>query len=42
LVSIKYEKPTTFEIKPLSIYEVGDVVEKPVVEDKPVQPTQVL
>lgn len=42
LVSIKYEKPTTFEIKPLSIYEVGDVVEQPVVEDKPVQPTQVI
>lgn len=42
LVSIKFQKPTTFEIKPLSIYEVGDVVEQPVVEDKPVQPTQVL
>ena len=42
LVSMKYEKPTTFEIKPLSIYEVGDVVEEPIVEDKPVQPTQVI
>lgn len=41
LVSIKFQKPTTFEIKPLSIYEVGDVVEQPIVEDKPVQPTQV-
>lgn len=42
LVSIKYQKPTTFEIKPLSIYLVGDVLEQPVVEDKPVQPTQVI
>ena len=42
LVSMKYQKPTTFEIKPLSIYEVGDVVEQPIVEDKPVQPTQVV
>lgn len=38
LVSMKFQKPTTFEIKPLSIFEVGDVIEKPVVEDKPVQP----
>jgi len=42
LVSLKFQKPTTFEIKPLSIYEVGDVVEQPVVENKPEQPTQVL
>ena len=42
LVSLKSQRPTTFEIKPLSIYEVGDVVEQPVVEDKPEQPTQVL
>ena len=42
LVSMKFQKPTTFEIKPLSIYEVGDVVQNPVVEDKPVTPTQVL
>ncbi len=40
LVSLKSQKPTTFEIKPLSIYEVGDVVEQPVVENKPEQPTQ--
>jgi hypothetical protein len=32
LVSMKYEKPTTFEIKPLSIYLVGDVNEQPIVE----------
>lgn len=36
LISLKSQKPTTFEIKPLSIYEVGDVVEKPIVEDAPV------
>jgi hypothetical protein len=40
MVSLKYGKPTTFEIKPLSIYEVGDVIEKPVVEDKTVTPVQ--
>lgn len=41
LVSLKSQKPTTFEIKPLSIYEVGDVVEQPIVEDKSVSPVQV-
>jgi hypothetical protein len=35
LVSMKTGKPTTFEIKPLSIFEVGDVIQKPVVEDLP-------
>lgn len=40
LVSLKAQVPTSFEIKPLSIYEVGDVVEQPIVEDKPIQPTQ--
>jgi len=40
LVSLKTERPTTFEIKPLSIYEVGDVIEQPIVEDKPIQPIQ--
>lgn len=40
LVSMKFQKPTTFEIKPLSIYEVGDVVEKPIVEDSPVTPVE--
>ena len=40
LVSIKSQRPTSFEIKPLSIYEVGDVIEQPIVEDKPIQPTQ--
>jgi hypothetical protein len=40
LVSLKTQRPTSFEIKPLSIYEVGDVVEQPIVEDKPNQPIQ--
>ena len=40
LVSMKFQKPTIFEIKPLSIFEVGDAIEKPVVEDKPVTPVQ--
>jgi hypothetical protein len=40
LVSMKTQVPTSFEIKPLSIYEVGDVIEQPIVEDKPIQPTQ--
>ena len=40
LVSMKFQTPTTFEIKPLSIFEVGDVIEKPIVEDKPVTPVQ--
>lgn len=40
LVSMKFQQPTTFEIKPLSIFEVGDVIEQPIVEDKPVTPTQ--
>jgi hypothetical protein len=40
LVSMKFQTPTTFDIKPLSIFEVGDVIEKPVVEDKPVTPVQ--
>jgi hypothetical protein len=35
LVSLKYEKPTTFEVKPLSLFITGDVQENPVVEDKP-------
>ena len=40
LVSLKYEKPTTFEVKPLSLFLSGDVIENPVVEDKPITPTQ--
>jgi len=40
LVSMKFQKPTTFEIKPMSIYEVGDVVEEPVVKDAQVTPVE--
>lgn len=40
LISLKTQKPTTFEIKPLSIYEVGDVNENPIVENKPVTPVE--
>ena len=41
LVSIKFEKPTTFEVKPLSLFLTGDVKENPTVDDKPVTPTLV-
>jgi len=41
LVSLKFQQPTSFEIKPLSIYEAGDIVEQPLVENKPETPTQV-
>ena len=36
LVSLKFQKPTSFEIKPLSIYLTGDVTDNPAVIDKPV------
>ena len=41
LVSLKFGKPTTFEVKPLSLFLTGDVNENPVVDDKPVTPTLV-
>lgn len=41
LVSLKFQKPTTFDIKPLSLFLTGDVKENPVVDDKPVTPTLV-
>ena len=41
LVSIKFEKPTTFEVKPLSLFLTGDIRENPVVDDVPVTPVQV-
>lgn len=41
MVSMKFQRPTSFEIKPLSIYEAGDIVEQPLVENKPETPTQV-
>lgn len=36
LVSLKFQQPTSFEIKPLSIYLTGDVTDNPVVIDKPI------
>ena len=41
LVSLKFGKPTTFDIKPLSLFLTGDVKENPVVDDKPVTPVLV-
>ena len=41
LIAIKFEKPTTFEVKPLSLFLTGDVKENPIVDDKPVTPTLV-
>jgi len=41
LVSLKFDKPTTFEVKPLSLFLTGDVRENPVVDDAPVTPVQV-
>jgi hypothetical protein len=41
LVSMKFQVPTSFEIKPLSIYLEGDITETPTVVDKPETPTQV-
>ncbi len=40
LVSLKFGKPTTFEIKPLSLFLSGDVVENPTVVDTPVTPVE--
>jgi hypothetical protein len=41
LVSLKFQVPTSFEIKPLSIYETGDVNEAPLVVDNPQIPTKI-
>jgi hypothetical protein len=41
LVSLKFDKPTTFEVKPLSLFLTGDVKENPTVDDKPVTPVLV-
>jgi hypothetical protein len=40
LVSLKFEKPTTFEIKPLSLFLTGDITENPTVIDTPVTPVE--
>ena len=36
LVSLKFEKPTIFDIKPLSLFVTGDIQQNPNVVDKPV------
>jgi hypothetical protein len=40
LVSLKFDQPTTFEIKPLSLFLTGDITENPSVIDKPVTPVE--
>jgi hypothetical protein len=40
LVSLKFEKPTTFEIKPLSLFLTGDITENPKVIDTPITPVE--
>jgi len=40
LVSLKFEKPTMFEIKPLTIYEDGDIERQAVVEQPTVTPVE--
>jgi hypothetical protein len=40
LVGLKFQKPTTFEIKPLSLFLTGDVTDNPTVVDKPVIPVE--
>jgi len=40
VVSLKFSKPTKFEIKPLSIFVTGDVNEQAPVVDKPVTPVE--
>lgn len=40
LVSLKFGQPTTFEIKPLSLFLGGDIKDNPIVVDKPVTPVE--
>ena len=40
LISLKFQKPTSFEIKPLSIFLTGDVTDNPAVIDNPVTPVE--
>ena len=41
LLSLKFGQKTTLDVKPLSLFETGDINQAPVVEDKPTTPTQV-
>ena len=40
LVSLKFGVPTTFEIKPLSLFLTGDITDNPSVVDKPITPVE--
>lgn len=40
LLSLKFERPTTLEVKPLSLFVTGDINQQPIVEDKPTTPIQ--
>jgi len=40
VVSMKFEKQTTFEVKPLSVFITGDIEQNPAVVDKPVTPVE--
>jgi hypothetical protein len=40
LVSLKFGQPTTFDIKPLSLFLNGDINENPTVIDKPITPVE--
>ena len=41
LLSLKFEKPTTLDVKPLSLFMTGDIYENPAVVDKPVPSVEV-
>jgi hypothetical protein len=41
IVSLKFNKPTNFDIKPLSLFLTGDITENPTVIDEPTTPVQV-
>ena len=40
LLSLKFGQKTTLDVKPLSLFETGDITQAPVVEDKPITPIQ--
>jgi hypothetical protein len=42
LVSMKFDKPTTYEVKPLSLFLTGDITENPKAIDAPVVPTEIV
>jgi len=38
MLTLKFDRPTNLEVKPLSLFITGDVQENPIVEDNPVNP----